>query len=106
VGKALSHEIARRRSKGLEILHRTAYEISERDVGDPEAIYKITQAYAELGDKVSALRMLRRSIEGGFFPHPYLETDPLLDSLRGESEFTRLMQLARQRHEAFKRKFF
>lgn len=106
VGKALSHGIGRRPSKGLEILRQIEAEISERDVGDPEAIYKLTQAYAELRDEVSALRVLRRSIQGGFFPFPYFETDPLLDSLRGEAEFTRLMKLARQRHQGFKSKFF
>jgi DNA-binding winged helix-turn-helix (wHTH) protein len=32
-----------------------------------EAAYKIAQAYAVLGDKVSAIRLLRRSIESSFF---------------------------------------
>lgn len=106
VGKALSHAIGRRRSKGLDILHQIEDEISERGVGDPEALYKIAQVYAVLGDRVSALRVLRHSIEGGFFPYPYLTTDPLLDSLRRDGEFTRLLLLARRRHEAFRRKFF
>ena len=59
-----------------------------------------------LGDRPSALRVLRRSIENGFFCYPYLLTDPLLDGIRGESEFTRLLTLARERHDAFKKLLF
>jgi hypothetical protein len=75
-------------------------------VGDPEGIYKVAQAYAALGDKASAMRTLRMSIEDGFFPSPYFTTDPLLDSLRREPQFPPLMNIAQQRHQAFKAKFF
>jgi tetratricopeptide (TPR) repeat protein len=80
--------------------------IKEHGVVDPEAMYKVAQAYAILGDKASALRLLRMSIEHGFFPYPYLATDPLLDGLRSESEFSPLMSAAQQRHEKFKNTFF
>jgi hypothetical protein len=80
--------------------------IRERGVGDPEAVYKIAQAYAVLGDKVSALRMLRRSVESGFFCYPYVVADPLLNGLHIEPEFGQILKVARQRHEAFKSSFF
>jgi hypothetical protein len=69
-------------------------------------LVKIAQAYALIGDKASALRVLRHSIENEFFPYSYFATDPLLDSLRSEGEFSRLMDAARQRHEGFKSRFF
>jgi DNA-binding winged helix-turn-helix (wHTH) protein/TolB-like protein len=106
VGKALIFAIENQNSKGIEILHETESKVSSRDVGDPEAMYKIAQAYAVLGDRISALRVLRYSIVHGFFSYPYIETDPLLETLRPEREFSQLVALARQRHEAFKRKFF
>ncbi len=106
VGKAISFAIRRDYSKALEILHQAENTISERGVGDPEAIYKIAQAYAVSTDKAAALRVLRHSIEHGFFPYPYFASDPLLSGLRSESEFSTLMALARERHETFKRKFF
>jgi len=59
-----------------------------------------------LGDKRSALRVLRLAIEGGFFPYPYFMTDPLLDVLRKEAEFTHLIDQAHQRHLAFSKSFF
>jgi DNA-binding winged helix-turn-helix (wHTH) protein/TolB-like protein/Flp pilus assembly protein TadD len=106
LGKALSYSIARQEEKGLEILRDTEAKINQRGVGDPESIYKAAQAYAILGDKASALRVLRRSIENGFFSYPYFENDPLVADLRNSPEFQQLMQVARQRHEAFKNAFF
>jgi hypothetical protein len=87
-------------------LHAVETTIGKRGVGDPEATYKIAQAYSELGDKTSALRVLRHSVESGFFAYPYLATDPLLDPLRKEPEFTQILGVARQRFEAFKSSFF
>jgi TolB-like protein/cytochrome c-type biogenesis protein CcmH/NrfG len=106
VGRALRDAIGHQDLKGLAILHEAENKIRERGVGDPEAIYKIAQAYAVLDDKVSALRVLQHSVENGFFSYPYFMTDPLLDRLRNEAEFIRLMKVARRRHEAFKSVFF
>jgi DNA-binding winged helix-turn-helix (wHTH) protein/TolB-like protein/Tfp pilus assembly protein PilF len=106
IGKALSSSIAHRKAAGLEILRGLESKITERGVGDPEAAYKVAQAFAVLGDKVSALRMLRRSVESGFFCYPYVATDPLLNGLRSEPELGQILEVARQRHEAFKASFF
>ena len=106
VGKALSDSIKHDNARGLALLQKTEDKIEERGVSDPEGIYKVAQAYAVLGDKTSALHMLRHSIGGGFFCYPYFEHDPLLQSLRGETEFRILMNQARQRHEQFKTAFF
>ncbi len=101
IGKALSLGIRHRSSEGLAVLLDIETKINERGVGDPEAAYKIAQADAVLGDKVSALRVFKRSIDSGFFPYPYLLTDPLLDNLRNEPEFNQLVSSARRRHQAF-----
>ncbi len=106
IGKAFSDAIGNKPADGLEILRGVEKKMGERGVGDAEAMYKIGQAYSVLGDKASGLRLLRRSIESGFFPHSYFLTDPLLDGLRQEAEFGQLMEIALQRHEAFKKNFF
>jgi tetratricopeptide (TPR) repeat protein len=105
IGKALSYFIRHQGQKGLALLRAAEEKINERGVSDPEAIYKVAQAYGILGDRASALRVLQSSISSGFFPYPYLMSDPLLNSVRSEREFDRLMAVARQRHESFKRKF-
>jgi tetratricopeptide (TPR) repeat protein len=106
IGKALSYGIAHEPFKGLAILREMEKKIEQRGVGDPEAAYKIAQAYAELGDKTSSLRMLRHSVEGGFFPYPYFQNDRLLDALRSEPQFAEIIATARKRHESFSRIFF
>jgi DNA-binding winged helix-turn-helix (wHTH) protein/TolB-like protein/Tfp pilus assembly protein PilF len=106
IGKALSDSIAKKNLDGLKILRQAEEKIQQRGVGDPEATYKIAQAYSVLGDKESAVRMLRYSIENGFFSYPYFLTDPLLEGIGREPQFAQLMNSARTRHEAFKRSFF
>jgi DNA-binding winged helix-turn-helix (wHTH) protein/TolB-like protein/Tfp pilus assembly protein PilF len=106
IGKGLSESIAHREADGLQILRGLESKVREREVGDPEAAYKIAQAYAILGDKGSALRVLRRSIESGFFPYTYVAADPLLNGLHNEPEFKKNLEVARERHESFKSRFF
>ncbi len=91
---------------GVEMLRAAETKIEARGVGDPEAMYKLAQAYAVLGDRASAMRILERSIESGFFPYPYFERDPLLASLKEDPGFADLMHRTRQRHEEFKGSFF
>ena len=106
IGKALSDSIHGRKAEGLELLSGLERKIKERGVGDPEGTYKIAQAYAVLGDKISAMRTLRMSVESGFFSYPYLSSDPLLTDLRREPQSDQILNRARQRHEAFKSAFF
>jgi len=106
IGKALSDSIHQRKAEGLDLLSELESKIGERGVGDPEATYKIAQAYAVLGDRISALRVLRTSIGSGFFSYPYIAKDPLLNDLHNEPEFNEILNIARQRHEAFKSSFF
>jgi len=106
IGKALSDQIAHRNAEGLAVLAALEKKIADRGVGDAEATYKMAEAYAVLGDSISALRLLRLSIQNGFFAHPYFVTDPLLESLRREPEFESLMQTAEARHQAFQKAFF
>src|SRR5579872_2318675 len=106
IGKALSDSIHGRKAEGLELLSGLERKIKERGVGDPEGTYKIAQAYAVLGDKISAMRTLRMSVESGFFSYPYLSSDPLLSDLHREPQSDQILNRARQRHEAFKSAFF
>jgi eukaryotic-like serine/threonine-protein kinase len=106
IGKALSYAISNDNTAGLALLRQTEEKIEKLGVSDAEGIYKVAQAYAVLGDGASSRRMLRRSVEGGFFCYPYFESDPLLNTLRGEREFAEVTAQARERHEQFKARFF
>lgn len=106
IGKVLALMIANEQQQGLTHLRETEKIVAARGVNDAEAIYKIAQAYAVLGDKAAALRVLRRSIEGGFFCYSYFAEDPLLTNLRAEKEWANVLELARRRHDEFRQKFF
>ena len=105
IGKALSDSIHQRKAEGLDLLRELESKIIQRGVGDPEATYKIAQAYAALGDKISALRVLRTSVESGFFSYPYIAKDPLLNDLHSEPKFAQILNIAHLRYEAFRSSF-
>jgi DNA-binding winged helix-turn-helix (wHTH) protein/TolB-like protein/Flp pilus assembly protein TadD len=106
IGRAFRDSITHNTGEGRELLRDLENKIQQRGVGDPEGTYKIAQAYAVLGDKESALRMLRYSIEHGFFAWPYFNTDPLLSSIRQESQFPELMSIAHGRYTMFRTRYF
>lgn len=105
VGKALSYHIQHDDKKGLELLNAAENKIRQRAVGDPEAAYKLAQAYAELGDSARALRIFRHCVETGFFPYAYFANDPLMSNVRQQAEFQATLQEARRRSDAFRRLF-
>jgi serine/threonine protein kinase len=105
VGKALSDGLQHRNAAGLARLRETEDRIVTRGVRDAEAMYKVAQAYALLGDSEAALRMLWGSSTGGFFCYSYIADDPLLNSLRGSPEFARVLEVVKQRADQFARRF-
>jgi DNA-binding winged helix-turn-helix (wHTH) protein/TolB-like protein/Tfp pilus assembly protein PilF len=106
IGIAFADGIAKKNTEGLAVLRQFEDSIEQHGVGDPEATYKIAEAYAVLNDKASALRALHAAIEGGFFSYSYFVRDPLLNNLRQMPELPAIVNVARERHEAFKKKFF
>lgn len=104
IGKAFQLALADRKREGLDMLKSAEAKIAKVGSGDGEITYKFAQAYDALGDKESALTALDRAIEQGFFCHPYFAGDPLMKNIRTESRFAVILEKARQRQEAFKRK--
>ena len=105
IGKALSDGLQHHFSEGLDRLRSVEVRMKAQGVRDPEAMYKIAQAYGLLGDPISGLRMLQRSISGGFFCYPYMAHDPLLKGLRNLPEFPHILESAKQRHQQFEKRF-
>lgn len=102
VGAAIEYAINGRNQEGLHLMRQTEAKVLERGVEDAEGIFKIAQAYAVLGDKRSALRVLQRSVGGGFFCYPYFESDPLLAGIRREPAFAEIVAKARMRSNRFR----
>ncbi len=66
VGKAMSLAMQNHVAQALAMLRELESKTAIQGVYDPEAVYKIAQAYSVCGDKAAALRVLKRSIETGF----------------------------------------
>ena len=105
IGKAMSETLKHHASGATELLRQTETRIDEQGVRDPEVIYKLAQAYAVNGDGAAGLRVLRQSIEGGFFCYPYFAKDRLLNNLRAQPGFEPLMEEAQRRHDQFRARF-
>ena len=105
LGKALSYHIRHDDQNGLKLLNAAETKITQRAVGDPEAAYKLAQAYAELGDTPSALKIFRHSVENGFFPYAYFVNDPLMNNVRPQPDFQSALKAARERSDEFRSLF-
>lgn len=69
---------------------------------DGENWYNMSQQYGLINDAAGVSRTMRRAIERGFYNYPLMLHDPVFSSVRGEPEFTRVLELAKSRYEAFK----
>jgi hypothetical protein len=65
---------------------------------DPEGLFYLTRHLAHLNETAAALDLLRRVVAGGFVCFPAMESDPWLDPLRKQPEFTRLLREAETKH--------
>ncbi|HEV8253369.1 MAG TPA: protein kinase [Vicinamibacteria bacterium] len=61
---------------------------------DPENLYWIAGLFAYCGDREAALRVLRRTVQGGYCAYPAMDSDPLLAPVRGSPEFTAIREAA------------
>ncbi|HKQ06454.1 MAG TPA: winged helix-turn-helix domain-containing protein [Blastocatellia bacterium] len=104
IGRALKLGIEGDKSAGLGLLRKAEAANTRTGIGDGEIAYKFAQAFDALGNTELALRAFSRSIEQGFFCYSYFANDPLLKNVRSHAEFAALLEKARQRHEAFRRR--
>jgi serine/threonine protein kinase/tetratricopeptide (TPR) repeat protein len=88
--------------KGLD----AARKFEQYNIADAEAWFFIAGLYGLLGDKEGCIRTLQRAVDGGYFNYPFMLTDSFLDSARDDPEFQRILEIAKAKHEAFKKRFF
>ena len=78
----------------------------EYDIADAEAWYFTAGNYGLLGDKEGCIRCLRKAVDRGFFNYPCMLTNSYLDSARDDPKFQEILEEAKLKHEAFKKRFF
>jgi serine/threonine protein kinase/tetratricopeptide (TPR) repeat protein len=66
---------------------------------DPEGEYYLARQLAYLSDAGRATRLLKRTVDGGYFCYPQMASDPWLDPIRGDAEFKRILHRAQTLHQ-------
>jgi hypothetical protein len=69
-------------------------------------MFFIARLYCLHGNKEKGIRLLRKAVESGFYCYPFFLIDPFLDPVRDDPEFQKVLALAKEKHEAFKLKYF
>ena len=83
-----------RRGEGLAAL-RTILVPGFRD---PEGVYVFARQFAYFGDSATALALLARAVEEGYFCFSTMARDPWLDTLRVNPAFRKILHHAEARH--------
>jgi tetratricopeptide (TPR) repeat protein len=83
-----------------------AQKFEQANLDDAEAWYHFAENYGLLGDREGCVRTLKRAVDGGYFNYPFMLTDFFFDSVRDYPEFQRVLEMAKAKHEAFKKRFF
>jgi hypothetical protein len=73
-------------------------ELMQATFRDPEGMYYLGRQLAFLRAEEPALELLSHAVDSGFFCQQAFLRDPWLDSLRGRTEFTALLNKAHQLH--------
>src|SRR5882672_7895070 len=66
---------------------------------DPEGEYYMARQLAYLSDIGRATRVLKSTVDGGYFCYPQMASDPWLDPIRGDAEFKRILHRAQVLHQ-------
>jgi hypothetical protein len=94
--------IEQKKVEGLKM----AKELEQSDPWDSEGLYTLASIYGLFGEKKRCSLILRKAVEGGFFNYPFMLKDTFFDPVRDDPEFKEVLLLAKEKHEAFKRKYF
>jgi len=99
LGTFYGHALRRDRDAALGCVND---ELSSAAIVDMNYAWIMAQGFALIGEKETALEWLKAAVERGFINYPLMQNfDPFLASVRGEPEFSKLMESTRQQWEAF-----
>jgi len=78
--------------------------LEQANVTDAEAWYGWASHYALLGNREGCIRSLQKAVDGGYYNYPFMSIDSYLDSMRDDAEFQIILEEARKKHIAFKKR--
>lgn len=87
---------------GIEAMRR----FEEANIDDAEAWYQFAGICGLLDDYERCIRFLQRAVDGGFFNYPHMVENTFFNSVKNEPGFLKILEQAKQKHYAFREKFF
>ncbi|MFC2085270.1 protein kinase [Bacteroidota bacterium] len=90
----------------IEVGIDAARKFEQANIADAEAWYHFAENYGLLGDRDGCIRTLQRAVDGGYFNYPFMLTDFFFDSMRDYPEFQMVLEKAKEKHLAFRKRFF
>ncbi|MGI9546939.1 MAG: tetratricopeptide repeat protein [Flavobacteriaceae bacterium] len=79
--------------------------LENADHPDSEGWYYMSAMYLGLGDKESSLRCLQEAVNRGYYNYPLIISDPLLEPIRDDPAYKNIVDIAKDQHLYFKKKF-
>jgi serine/threonine protein kinase len=77
-----------------EVSLKLSDELIDGAFPDPEGVYYLARQLAYLSEVGRATRLLKRTVDGGYFCYPQMVSDPWLDPIRGDTEFKQILHKA------------
>ena len=74
-------------------------EIMNGPFKDPEGEFYLARQLAFLNDIDRAARLLKSTVDGGYFCYPQMASDPWLDPIRSNAEFKQILSRAQALHQ-------
>ncbi len=90
--------------KALNILNVLDSALEKSDIYDGETYYILANKFRMLGNVKDCIRLLKKSVDHGFYNYQLMVKDSLLDYAVNNLEFKRVLQIAKSESEKFKNK--
>jgi serine/threonine protein kinase/cytochrome c-type biogenesis protein CcmH/NrfG len=89
------------KAEGVRAIKR----IENTNPTDGEVWYNLANTYGLLESNQNCVNALKNAINGGFYNYPLMLTDTFFDSVRDDPEFREVLDLAKEKYEAFKKNY-
>jgi eukaryotic-like serine/threonine-protein kinase len=99
IGKVFMFSLRALLEGNREASLKVSDELMDGSFPDPEGGYYLARQLAYLSEVGRATRLLKRTVDGGYFCFPQIASDPWLDPIRSDAEFKRILRRAQALHE-------
>lgn len=81
-------------------------QLEATNIPDGEILFYTASYYGLIGDKIRCLETLNKAVDSGYFNNTFMASNNYFNSVRKEPEFIQITNKAKEKHLAFRKKFF